>query len=153
MKESQFLVDVERQLKPYTLNDYFNSNHQMSRGHRVTEMLRPMAQVQQTQVSWNERLGIDLDRVADAVSDKSNAQHAIEEIRDILAAYYKVANKRFVDNVFSHQAVHYKFLSGPDGPLRVFSEQWVLGSTRNAMARMKARRQVADRFLRNPLMH
>jgi hypothetical protein len=33
--------------------------------------------------------------------------------------------KRFVDNVFS-QAVNYRLLSGPESPLRLFSEQWVL---------------------------
>ncbi|TLS20793.1 uncharacterized protein PpBr36_10986 [Pyricularia pennisetigena] len=51
--------------------------------------------------------------------------HATETIHDTLEAYYKVAYKRFVDNV-SSQAVDYQLLSGPKSPLQLFSEQWVL---------------------------
>ncbi len=120
MTQARFLVDVERQLKPYTLNHHFNSNRQESHGVRVTETLRPVA--------WkgtDDEFYVGLDKIATAVSNKSNAEHVREDIHDTLEAYYEVAHKRFVDNVF-HQAVHYSLLSGTDSPLQLFSGQWVI---------------------------
>ncbi|TIC96829.1 Interferon-induced GTP-binding protein Mx [Colletotrichum higginsianum] len=125
MSQATFLVNVERQLKPYTLNHYFNHNQQKSHGARITETLRPKARHEEHKDWGDVTLIINLNDVADAVTNKSNAAHATETIHDTLEAYYKVAYKRFVDNVFS-QAVDYKLLSGPESPLRLFSEQWVL---------------------------
>ncbi|KAK1993876.1 hypothetical protein LX36DRAFT_684021 [Colletotrichum falcatum] len=117
------LVNVERDLKPYTLNHYFNHNQQKSYGSRIMETLRPKARSDTSGMCT--RLVVDLSDVPDAVTNKSNAAHATETIHDTLEAYYKVAHKRFVDNVFS-QAVDYKLLSGPESPLQLFSDQWVL---------------------------
>lgn len=124
MDQAILLVDVERQLKPYTLNHYFNHNQQRSHGARTKETLRPKARLENSP-GHCQKLVVDLDDVAEAVTNKSNAAHAKETIHDTLEAYYKVAYKRFVDNIFN-QAVSYKLLSGPDSPLRLFSEQWVL---------------------------
>ncbi|KAK1996874.1 dynamin family protein [Colletotrichum falcatum] len=121
--QATLLVDVERRLKPYTLNHYFNHNRQRSYGSRIMETLRPKARLESSN-GWSS-LVVNLSDVPDAVTDKSNAAHATETIHDTLEAYYKVAYKRFVDNVFS-QAVDYKLLAGPESPLRLFSEQWVL---------------------------
>ncbi|KZL75274.1 Interferon-induced GTP-binding protein Mx2 (dynamin family protein) [Colletotrichum tofieldiae] len=123
MDQATLLVNVERQLKPYTLNHYFNHNQQRSYGSRIMETLRPKARREKSE-NWG-KLVINLRDVPDAVTNKSNAAHATETIHDTLEAYYEVAYKRFVDNVFS-QAVDYKLLSGPESPLRLFSEQWVL---------------------------
>lgn len=120
MAQAVLLVDIERQLKPYTLNHYFNHNQQKNNGKRLKQMLRSKAR------SDHGKLSIDLDDVAGAATNKSNVAHATETIHDILEAYYKVAYKRFVDNIFN-QAVHYQLLSGPESPLQLFSEQWVLG--------------------------
>ncbi|KAK1624560.1 dynamin family protein [Colletotrichum phormii] len=125
MNQATLLVNVERQLKPYTLNHYFNLNQQRSHGVRIQETLRPKARHEEPAKGWGKILVINLSDVADAVTNKSNTAHATETIHDTLEAYYKVAYKRFVDNVFS-QAVDYKLLSGPESPLRLFSEQWVL---------------------------
>jgi hypothetical protein len=127
MNQAVLLVNVERQLKPYTLNHYFNHNQQRSHGARIKETLRPKARHETHNTGWDRHsiLVINLSDVADAVTNKSNAAHATETIHDTLEAYYKVAYKRFVDNVFS-QAVNYRLLSGPESPLRLFSEQWVL---------------------------
>ncbi|TLD09838.1 hypothetical protein PspLS_12042, partial [Pyricularia sp. CBS 133598] len=123
MSQATFLTHVERQLKPYTLNHYFNHNQQRSYGMRIQKTLRPKARCEM--VSHKRTTVINLSDVADAVTNKSNTEHATETIHDSLEAYYKVAYKRFVDNVFS-QAVDYKLLSGPESPLQLFSEQWVL---------------------------
>lgn len=123
MNDAEMLVTIERQFKPYTLNHYFNHNQQRSHGARIEKTLRPKA--------WrpydnDNDLVVTLSDVADAVTDKSNSEHAQETIHDFLEAYYKVAHKRFVDNVFM-QAVNFRLLFSADSPLRLFSEKWVLG--------------------------
>lgn len=57
-------------------------------------------------------------------SHASNADYAIYEIHDILRAYYKVARKRFVDNICM-QAADYHLVNGPDSPIKVFSPSFV----------------------------
>ncbi|KAH6964735.1 dynamin family protein [Fusarium venenatum] len=101
MNQAIHLVDIERQKKPYTLNHYFNKNLQIARNMRTFQALKEKA--------WK----------------KINMEHTAAEIHDILQAYYKVARKRFVDNVY-HQAVDLCLLSGPSNPLGLFCEQWVL---------------------------
>lgn len=68
---------------------------------------------------------IQLGSVADAVRSKSNEEQIKEDIHDSLGAFYKVARKRFVDNVFL-QAVDHHLLNGPNSPLWLLSNQWVL---------------------------
>ncbi|KAK0368364.1 dynamin family protein [Colletotrichum limetticola] len=124
MSEAILLVNVERQISPYTLNHYFNHNNQRSHGVRIQETLRSIARHEQY-YEGTPLLMVPLDDVADAVTNKSNTAYAIETIHDTLEAYYKVAYKRVVDNVF-RQAVLFKLLFGPKSPLWLFSEQWVL---------------------------
>ena len=59
-----------------------------------------------------------------SVTTGSNLQHAVEDLHDILRSYYKVARKRFVDNVCM-QAVDYFLITGHDAPIKVFSPQFV----------------------------
>jgi hypothetical protein len=54
----------------------------------------------------------------------SNAQHTVFEVHDILKAYYKVARKRFVDNV-TMQASSFVLVNGPNNPLKILSPQFV----------------------------
>lgn len=123
MKQAMLLVDVERQQRPYTLNHYFNSNLQTSRGAGIKEELKGQARKESGQ-TWG-KLVIELDKIQSAIRNRSNVEHAAEDIHDILESYYKVARKRFVDNVY-HQAVDHCLLSGPESPLVLFSERWVL---------------------------
>jgi len=58
----------------------------------------------------------------------NNVDHTIRDIHDILYAYYKVARKRFVDNVCMHAAI-YHLVHGPDTPLKLFSPKFVNGLT------------------------
>lgn len=53
----------------------------------------------------------------------SNEQQAVNEIHDVLQAFYKVARKRFVDCV-ALQVIERHFL-GPSGPIRTFSPSFV----------------------------
>jgi hypothetical protein len=54
----------------------------------------------------------------------SNAQHTVFEVHDILKAYYKVARKRFVDNICM-QAASFILISGPNNPLKILFPQFV----------------------------
>ncbi|KAH7187240.1 dynamin family protein [Fusarium oxysporum] len=121
MNQAIHLVHIERHKKPYTLNHYFNENLQKARNDRTNRALEKKA--------WNDketgRPVVKLDDISSVVNNQSNIQHTTEEIHDILQAYYKVARKRFVDNIY-HQAVDHCLLSGPSNPLILFCEQWVL---------------------------
>ena len=48
----------------------------------------------------------------------SNGKYMIQDIHDTLQSYYKVARKRFVDNVCRH-ATDYHLLKGDDSPLQL----------------------------------
>lgn len=65
-------------------------------------------------------------RLDDAIKTHpmSNAQHTVQDLHDILLSYYKVALKRFTDNVAA-QAVVYHLLTGPDSPLALFAPSLV----------------------------
>ena len=54
-----------------------------------------------------------------------NMEHTVRDIHDILKSYYKVARKRFVDNICM-QGTDYHLITGPDTPLRVFSPEFVV---------------------------
>ena len=130
MEQAMFLVSVERDKRPYTLNHYFNENLQISRGNRMAKMLKSKAgrkiEVGSHQKAiLSDTLTVDLDSVKNATTNKSNVDHVKEEIHDILYSYYKVARKRFVDNVY-HQAIDHYLLTGPMSPLVVFSQEWVI---------------------------
>lgn len=54
----------------------------------------------------------------------SNDEYAAQDIHDILKSYYKVARKRFVDNVCM-QAADYYLVRGPATPMKLFSPSMV----------------------------
>lgn len=68
----------------------------------------------------------DIIRISDIVlvNSMSNVDHVVIELRDILKSYYKVARKRFVDNICM-QAADYHLVTGPETPLRLFSPSFV----------------------------
>lgn len=125
MDYAKFLVQVEREKKPYTVNHYFSSNLQKARGDRVSEALKGKRFYDNRCHNPGAYL-VKFDHVKSAITNKSNQEHAQEDIHDILKSYYKVSRKRFVDNVWLY-AVDHHLLSGPNSPLTLFSEQWVLG--------------------------
>ena len=66
------------------------------------------------------RLVVPLEHLKSYSRNKGNAEQVREDIHDTLKSYYKVARKRFVDNV-CQQAIHRFLLSGKDGPLAILS--------------------------------
>lgn len=58
-------------------------------------------------------------------NEHNNEQKAVCEIHDSLAAYYKIARQRFVDNVIIQAGERY--VVGERGPLRIFCPEYIGG--------------------------
>ncbi|KGO75236.1 Dynamin [Penicillium italicum] len=114
----EFLLRVEREGTPITLNHYFNDNLEKCRQKRL-----------HSTVAKNSLDGCshgEVVRLSDLTLQHhmSNVDHTVQDIHDILDAYYKVARKRFVDNVCMQAADHY-LVTGPEAPMKLFSPSWV----------------------------
>ena len=123
MSQALFLLSVERNRRPYTLNDYFTDNLQKMRGARVAKMLEGNARGEMRKNDngyWasSSNKVVDLEAVKEAAINQGNVEHVKEEIHDILWSYYKVSRKRFVDSVYM-QAVEHCLLTGPDSRLKL----------------------------------
>ncbi|PVH90750.1 interferon-induced GTP-binding protein Mx2 [Periconia macrospinosa] len=130
MDQAMFLASIEREKRPYTVNHYFNENLQVARGNRKADMLKAKSREEikrgyNNHAHVSDNLIVDLDDVRQTTRSKSNVEQVKEEIHDILWSYYKVARKRFVDNVYQ-QAVDNCLLTGPMSPLAVFTQEWVI---------------------------
>lgn len=73
-------------------------------------------------------------RLADITQqhDMSNEEHTVQDLHDILQSYYKVARKRFVDNICM-QAVDYYLVTGPKTPMGLFSPNFVANLTKDQL--------------------
>ncbi|TPR08519.1 hypothetical protein CAN33_004590 [Aspergillus niger] len=125
MSQALFLLSVERNRRPYTLNNYFNQTLQKLRSARVAQALEDNAMVDSDTWTTGSAKIVDLNAVKKTVSDQANVEHITGEIHDILWSYYQVARERFVDNVHM-QAIEHCLLTGPESPLEVFSQEWVI---------------------------
>ncbi|KYG39951.1 hypothetical protein M433DRAFT_161110, partial [Acidomyces richmondensis BFW] len=118
IRHVHFLLTVERDGIPMTVNHYFNENLEKRRQARLASAMEGLS-VSDFKHGWVVKL-------ADALQSypMSNTNHTIQDIHDILAAYYKVARKRFADNI-CQQATDHFLLNGADTPLRFFSPVFV----------------------------
>jgi len=120
----KFILRVERCGTPLTTNHYFNENLQKCKTSRLKGLLEeqaisnydPRGQVRSAKV-------VELDRVIQSTM-MDNSEYIVQEIHDVLASYYKVARKRFVDTVCM-QGSDYHLLTGEVSPLRLFSTSFV----------------------------
>lgn len=124
MAQANLLIEVEQRKKPYTLNPEFNQVWSKAVGYRITELLRPTARKETKQYGDVQYL-VNLDDIPKAAEGKRNVEKLQEDIHDILQAYYSLAADRFIENVF-HLAVDHCLLHGPDSPLQVFNQDWVI---------------------------
>lgn len=77
-----------------------------------------------TTKDFNLGVVVSLENILEIRQNMSNVDHVVREIHDILEAYYKVARKRFVDNLCM-QAADYYLVTGPNTPLKFFSPTFV----------------------------
>lgn len=62
----------------------------------------------------------------------NNQQQTTQDIHDILKSYYKVARKRFVDNMCM-QAADFYLVTGLEAPMKLFSPSWVYSLSREQL--------------------
>lgn len=80
--------------------------------------------LQKHQYNIDSKLVVPVDALNANMSNFSNLEHTVCDLHDILKSYYKVARKRFVDNVCM-QSADFHLVTGPDTPVRVFSPKFV----------------------------
>ncbi|KAL1614812.1 hypothetical protein SLS54_009469 [Diplodia seriata] len=116
-EQVRFILEVERNNMPGTANHYFNDNLEKCRQRRVRNLA--------INKSHNAN-GLQVVRVNDVITsmDMSNMDHDIQDLHDILRAYYKVARKRIVDNVIN-QGGRYWLIMGPNTPIKLFTPAFV----------------------------
>lgn len=110
------LLGDEREGALLTNNHYFAENLNAARTDRWINNLKKMGlqDGQQTKINFQQmKSSLPI----------SNEQAALMDIHDTLKAYYKVAIKRFIDNV-KVQAIERNLL-GPRGPVSIFSPEFV----------------------------
>ncbi|KAE8376986.1 P-loop containing nucleoside triphosphate hydrolase protein [Aspergillus bertholletiae] len=118
LAQVDFLLHVERDQAPKTLNHYFNENLQKCRQERLHSKLngKVIHDSRLKQVVRLEDLSV--------LNHMSNSEYTVQDIHDILKSYYKVARKRFVDNICI-QAADYYLVTGPETPIKLFSSSLV----------------------------
>lgn len=62
------------------------------------------------------------------LTQKATIAHRVQDISDILRSYYKVARKRFVDNICM-QAAGYYLVNGQETPMKLFSPSLITSLT------------------------
>ncbi|KAK5094393.1 hypothetical protein LTS08_008612 [Lithohypha guttulata] len=120
LDHTRFLVKVERQGYPVTLNHYFAQTMIKRRRQRIERTLKNM-QAWHTKDDARQPL-LKLDDILNSFT--SNEEQHTEEIGDVLRSYHKVARKRFADAV-AKQVVDYMLICSEEGPLHVFSPEFV----------------------------
>ncbi|KAL4872346.1 hypothetical protein BDV12DRAFT_210860 [Aspergillus spectabilis] len=122
LSTTNFLLRIEREGTPMTQNHYLNSNLQKCRQERMSsEAKKSLISVTYENGSKGECVRLsDLTQI----HNMSNVQQTIQDIHDILKSYYKVARKRFIDNVCM-QAADFYLVTGPGAPMKLFSPSWV----------------------------
>ncbi len=131
LNQVSFLVNVEQSGNLLTMNHYFADNLRKAREDR---MKRRLADLQSWATSDTQRE--PLLRLQDTIAAfVSNDDHSVQDLHDTLEAYYKVARKRFVDAVCL-QAVDHFLISSKDGPLWLFSPQFIGGMSTSELSQI-----------------
>lgn len=120
---AKFLLDVEKQSVPTTANHYFNDNLEKARQTRIQNEAKKRSFLTEADGKIKGKRAIYLENLGHT-DNMSNKQHVVRDFHDVLKAYYKVALKRFIDNM-SHQAALYHLVAGPESPLKLFSAAYV----------------------------
>ena len=123
LEKAAYLARIERSLNPYTLNQLFSAEVVRSRSLRLCGQITTAGA--ERHYGDSRTVTVDINALGSVAEHEANAQHANHEIHDALKAYYKIAAKRFQDNLYM-QAVSHGLVNGEETPLGVFSQAWVL---------------------------
>ncbi|KAI0399376.1 P-loop containing nucleoside triphosphate hydrolase protein [Xylaria palmicola] len=123
MDHAKFLLEIEREGPPVTVNHYFNDNLQKRQAEHLAEAMEKLGM----RSTHDEKTGFFLQpsQLKNLAINKANATFVSEHMHNVLSSYYKVSIKRFVD-VVCQQTVNYYLLSGKRSPLKIFNTDMVL---------------------------
>ncbi|KAL8961635.1 MAG: hypothetical protein Q9193_001842 [Seirophora villosa] len=127
--QTKLILQVER--SPLTVNHYFADSMAKCNQERMKDTLQPKA-------FYDNTYRCSLLKLSDVGADStnmSNVEHTVQTLHDILKSYYKVARKRFVDNVCM-QAADRHLIRGPDTAVKVFSPSFVSDLTDEQVERI-----------------
>ncbi|KAL8650282.1 MAG: hypothetical protein Q9210_003915 [Variospora velana] len=127
IKQTEFIFKVE--CTPLTNNHYFADNLEKCNRQRAKALIEDHAF--QTEEHGQVVRTSDLDHTFSV----SNVENNVQRLHDILKSYYKVAYKRFVDNVCM-QAADFHLVRGPDTAVKVFSPAFVSDLTPEQLERI-----------------
>jgi hypothetical protein len=133
LDQAMFLVNIEREKRPFTLNHYFKDNLQSAQNERVLGNLRSKSRLEGSNwkhkkthpIEYDLNLVVDVKTIQNETTKKSSLEQVKEKIYDSLQSYYSIARKRLVDNLYL-QVVDHCLLTGPSSPLSAFSQEWVI---------------------------
>ena len=83
--------------------------------------------MEKSAAKWTDSEGrswVNAEDVRNVSRNMGNVEHTVNDLHDILEAYYKVARKRFVDVMCMQAADHY-LVNGHSSPLNIFSPTFV----------------------------
>jgi hypothetical protein len=142
VERTEYLLRLEREGQPFTLNRSFNTElHRSSLGRLealLDEMTVSPADGEPDAQSTNglghghghghRPPGFVISRamISRLTTDKTNTEHTRELIHDILKSYYRVARERFVDNVLNMVVFGDLLDDDAEGPLGVFAPKLVM---------------------------
>ncbi|KAI1488211.1 P-loop containing nucleoside triphosphate hydrolase protein [Biscogniauxia mediterranea] len=130
IRHAKYLLEIERDGRPYTLNHYFNENLQKDQTERLVSKLEklmkptpPTSPFSSASVPGN--ILVSKQDLRSLSTNKANSEHVRDYMHDVLKSYYKVSLKRFVDAVCM-QVVDHDLVSGKHSPLKIFNTEMVL---------------------------
>ncbi|KAK0644104.1 dynamin family protein [Cercophora newfieldiana] len=124
MDHARFLLKVELDGPSVTCNpSFYASLEETSQARRVRAAEKYMVEVPKGVRGVEEGLYINKEDLAKC-TDANNVSEVVLRIHDVTKSYYQVVRDRFVDNICAHVVDHF-LLSDEDGPLKVFSSEFV----------------------------
>jgi hypothetical protein len=126
LEHVEFVLRVERNGTLLTKNHYFRDTLEKLRNDRLSAAMKNF------QFNTTLENGIVHSKAFKAIrvgsltniTSKGNFEHAVEDMRVVLEAYYKVAMKRFIDTVVS-QGTDYFLLTGEESPIKIITPLFV----------------------------
>ncbi|KAI1822810.1 interferon-induced GTP-binding protein Mx2 [Xylaria intraflava] len=138
LDNARFLLKVEREGTPLTLNNFLGKHRQQLQANRLAReagKLNPTGRRHRHVVnhsnSWQlaeedeNDACIKLSQLKDLTINKTNGAQVREYMHDLLSSYYTIARDRFVDLVYLHP-INYYLLFGEKSPLKIFSTDMVM---------------------------
>ncbi|KAI9651731.1 MAG: hypothetical protein M1829_002462 [Trizodia sp. TS-e1964] len=142
INQANFLLSIEREKNLSTMNPDFNTALQKTKSKRNLSELGFFTRKELVPAADGlyKRTGADMvetRQLEQIFKSKGSLQQTAEEIHDVLKSYYKIAQRRFVDNIYN-QAIGHFLLTGSESPLQVLCPEWVLSLPAKQLERIAA---------------